>query len=68
MKLLWLCEADALEQDPFTLKVAETEEEAIKKFKQELDKDGITYYTVTARAIEEVDGHSIKVVNILYNS
>jgi hypothetical protein len=60
---LWLCESDGVDQSPFILLVAETEEYAVKKFKKLLADDCVDYYSVSARAIEVVDGYGIEVVS-----
>jgi hypothetical protein len=60
---LWLCESKGVEQSPFILLVAETEEKAINKFKKLLDNDYVEYYSVSARVIEVVDGYGIEVVS-----
>jgi hypothetical protein len=57
---LFHCWANAVDYEPCDFVVAETEEEAIEKFKRELDKEGIWYAGVTAHEVE-VDGYTITV-------
>jgi hypothetical protein len=61
---LWLCNAVGDNgYDLCELFVAETEIEAIEKFKKCLDEQDIFYHIVTARVIEVVDGYGIEVVS-----
>jgi len=56
---LFMCEAVAIDYEPRSLIVAESEKDAAKKFEESLDDSGDWYSSTSAYEIKELDGYRI---------
>lgn len=56
---LWSCFAQTRDYSPSGMIVASTEEEAMQRWKQQLEDDGSWYFAETVHEVNEIDGYRV---------